>query len=85
MKGKISAAGELSIWRPGKRGDGSGYRYANCPIDESGPICGDWCSLFGEPYIEPNLDTDSNTLYTWLQLCHAQHSFSEFKDEREES
>ncbi len=73
MNGKIDEKGDLWIERAGKmRGQG-------CPYSNGLSMCGDWCSLFGEP----EMVTDDGP--TELALCHQVWYFTNFTDERWQS
>lgn len=75
MKGKIDTEGMLSIERKDKT------KRQWCPYDSSEYTsrCGDYCPLFGEPYLCVDV-----TGKIAIQLCRRRILFDELEDQREE-
>jgi hypothetical protein len=79
MEGKINERGRLIIMR--KREDVLEEMDAVCPFDQDGPMCGQWCALFGEPK-DVDVGNLSEIFFTELSLCNKVLVFSKFEDER---
>ena len=75
MKGKIDGVGDLYIERAGV------MKAQQCP--HADVRCGDWCSLFGEPYPEMDWEDEAKPTGVMLvELCERTKGFTEFTDER---
>jgi hypothetical protein len=75
MKGRIESDGTLSIVRKE-----NGYVRVKCPIHRGNKdrcCCGNWCALFGEPYVRAVENGMRTKKVIYLELCHRSLMFEE--------
>ena len=77
MKGEIWNDGILKIERKAE----AGYTTGLCPRYES-KNCGDWCILFGEPYVKAVDNGMRRKRVIYLELCHRSLMFESLEDRR---